>query len=264
MKITVFTSNQPRHIAFINRLSKISEITYAVMECNTRFPGIVPDFYKKSGTMQNYFSNVINAENSIFGNSSFTNSNVRVFALKSGDLNYVDRLQLGPALKSDIYIVFGASYIKGWLIDYLIAQSAINIHMGLSPFYRGSACNFWALFDGRPEFVGATIHMLSRGLDDGPILYHAIPSLGQLNPFEFTMLAVDAAQQSLVQRIIDNKLNVHNCVEQDKNLQIRYSKNADFTDAVAASFLERELTNEKLRGLYEVSRRPNLIDPFYL
>ena len=55
MKITVFTSNQPRHIALVNRLAKISETTYAILESNTVFPGQIQDFYKKSEISQKYF-----------------------------------------------------------------------------------------------------------------------------------------------------------------------------------------------------------------
>ena len=53
--------------------------------------------------------------------------------------------------------------------------------MGISPYYRGSACNFWALYDKNPQFVGATIHYLSEGLDDGDILFHVLPSKKYLN-----------------------------------------------------------------------------------
>ena len=44
--------------------------------------------------------------------------------------------------------------------------------MGISPYYRGTDCNFWALYDGNPHLVGATIHYLSEGLDSGDIAYH--------------------------------------------------------------------------------------------
>ena len=81
----------------------------------------------------------------------------------------MNALQLQAALSSDIYIVFGASFIKGWLVDFLIKNKAINIHMGLSPYYRGSSCNFWAMYDNNPNYVGATIHYLSKGLDSGEI-----------------------------------------------------------------------------------------------
>ena len=52
MKITVFTSNQPRHISLIESLSKIADKVFAVQECNTIFPGEVDDFFKKSDVMQ--------------------------------------------------------------------------------------------------------------------------------------------------------------------------------------------------------------------
>ena len=60
-----------------------------------------------------------------------------------GDLNYLNLNNLKKFLSSDIYIVFGSSYIKGKLVDFLI-KKAINIHMGVSPYW-GCDCNFWAL-----------------------------------------------------------------------------------------------------------------------
>ena len=90
--------------------------------------------------MQEYFSNVITAERKVFGEITFLPSNVRTVALKSGDLNMTSKAQIADALSSDVFVVFGASYIKGWLIDFLVEKNAFNIHMGLSPYYRGSSC----------------------------------------------------------------------------------------------------------------------------
>lgn len=263
MKITIFTSNQPRHIALINRLAAVSTTTFAIMECNTVFPGLVQDFYRKSDTMQDYFSNVMNAERNLFGELSFMSQNVRSLALKAGDLNFASKEQLIQALDSDLYIVFGASYIKSWLIDFLIEREAINIHMGLSPYYRGSSCNFWALFDGKPEYVGATIHRLSKGLDSGPIMYHAVPELQDDNPFEFTMRAVEAAQKSLVERISNGEIHHFQPLQQNKFNEIRYTKNADFSDAVARDFLSRNMDNNTLREMMSTAIRPALHFPYF-
>ena len=264
MKITVFTSNQPRHIALINRLASVSDITYAVMECNTVFPGLVQDFFKKSEIMKEYFSHVMSAERTIFGDLSFMSSNVRSLSLKSGDLNFLQKGQLTEALDSDIYVVFGASYIKGWLIDYLTKRGALNIHMGISPYYRGSSCNFWALYDGHPECVGATVHMLSTGLDSGPMLYHALPKLdGANNPFEFTMRAAEAAQQSLVERIANKEIYSFTPQQQDKRNEIRYTRNADFTDDIAEDFLAKSLDNAALKMLLSCSKKRELLHPFF-
>lgn len=261
MKITVFTSNQPRHIALVNRLASISDTTYAILESNTVFPGQVKDFYNKSEIFQKYFSYVLSSEKKIFGDLSFTARNVRSLVLKSGDLNLLTEPQLREALNSDVFIVFGSSFIKGWLVDFLVLQSAVNIHMGLSPYYRGSSCNFWALYDDRPEYVGATVHLLSKGLDSGPILFHALPKLGLENPFEFTMRSVDVVQRSLIKTIDNGTLRKYDPIPQEKELQIRYSRDSDFNDDVASEFLSRHLDNQKLQQIIAKSIKPELIRP---
>lgn len=263
MKITVFTSNQPRHLALVNKLASVSDTTYAILECNTVFPGKVQDFFKKSDVMKCYFENVMEAENSLYGDISFSKNNVKSLSIKSGDLNLLNKEQLQEALSSDLYVVFGASYIKGWLIDHLVNHKAINIHMGLSPYYRGSSCNFWALYDSKPEYVGSTIHLLSKGLDSGPMLYHAVPNLKNSNPFEFTMKSVEAAQQSLVERISTKQIFEFIPHNQDKTQEIRYTRNSDFTDSVAEEFLNRSLKNSDIANLINEATKPSLLLPFY-
>ena len=71
MKITIFTSNQPRHIHLISALSAIADEVYAIQECNTVFPGEVKDFYNNSEIMQNYFVRVRKSEQEVFGNIHF-------------------------------------------------------------------------------------------------------------------------------------------------------------------------------------------------
>ena len=134
MKITLFTSNQPRHIALANKLSSICDRLYCIQECNTVFPGMRDDFYKKTDLMQSYFKSVMRAENLIFGDLKFSGKNISTLSVKLGDLNNLSQNQLLDSLDSDYYIVFGASFIKGWLIDHLVNNEAINIHMGLSHF----------------------------------------------------------------------------------------------------------------------------------
>ena len=240
MKVTIFSSNQPRHLNLAKEFSKICDAVFLVSEVNTVFPGQINDFFKKSEIMQTYFQNVIRSERNIFGDISFLPNNVRTLSIKSGDLNKLDRNQLSDALQSDVYVVFGASYIKGWLIDFLVEHRAINIHMGLSPYYRGSSCNFWALYDNNPSYVGATIHLLSKGLDCGDMLFHCVPKLhSEDTPFDFTMRSVLVAQEGLVSAVNSGLVFSAPTVKQDKSQEVRYTKNQDFTDVVAKEFLDR-------------------------
>jgi methionyl-tRNA formyltransferase len=239
MKITVFTSNQPRHLALIERLAGVSECVMAVQECTTVFPGQVADFFRKSDVMQRYFGRVIEAERRVFGGSKFTPSGARSLSLKMGDLSLLQPRDLGAAMEADVFVVFGSSFIKGALCAHLAERAAYNIHMGMSPWYRGSSCNFWAMYDGRPEMVGATIHKLTAGLDNGPIYGHAQPPAGECDPFLFGMLAVKAAHDALIDGLSSGRFAHMTPEPQDRSQQIRYTRNADFTDAVAAEYLER-------------------------
>lgn len=247
MNITVFTSNQPRHISLINSLSKIADKVYAIQECNTVFPGEVKDFFDNSDVMNSYFKRVRAAEKEVFGSVSFLSGNIDHLALKDGDLNRISQDILAPALKSDAFVVFGASYIKGWLIDYLIEHRAINIHMGVSPYYRGSSCNFWAAYEGHPELVGATIHLLGKGLDSGDMLYHALPKAQEVDPFVLGMLSVKVAHDSLVERIANKEIFEYQPIPQDRSKEFKYTRNSDFTDQIAKDYLDHLLTPSQLK-----------------
>ena len=242
MKITVFTSNQPRHLALIESLSTVADDVYAVSEVTTVMTGTRQGLYRRSAVMREYFSHVIAAEKGIFGQPRFIkpaqpNHRIHPLLLGMDDLNLIDVAMLEPALQSDVYVVFGTSYIKGALCDFLVDHRAVNIHMGTSPYYRGASCNFLAVYDGNADYVGATIHLLSKGLDSGDILFHAFPETAAVDPFQLGMQAVASAQQALVEKIKRGELSNLTPTKQDRTKEIRYSVNADFTDEIARQYL---------------------------
>lgn len=250
MRITVFTSNQPRHCALIERLAGVAEHVFAIQECNTILPGRVADFFRRSAVMQRYFERVIEAETKVFGGPRFPRGegrgSIHTLPIRMGDLNFLDLDTLATSLDSDLFVVFGASYIRGPLCDLLVNRRAINIHMGVSPQYRGSSCNFWALFDRHPEYVGATVHLLTRGLDSGPMLFHALPPARPCDGFELGMLAVLAAQDGLIETIRTGEIFSLDGISQDRSRELRYTRNADFTDEAAADYLSRLPTCDEI------------------
>ena len=260
MKITLFTSNKNRHNYLINLLAEVSNELYVVQECGTIFPGKVPGHYQASPTMKKYFENVNNAQSKLFGNSYVNNNkkNIKIFSMLSGDLNQCSMDLLSDFLKSDVYIVFGSSYIKGELVDFLVKQKAINIHAGVSPYYRGTDCNFWALFDNNPHLVGSTIHLLSKGLDSGSMLYHAMSNL-KLNPFEYTMSTVKSAFHSIAERIKDGSIFAIKPLAQDKVKEVKYSKKIEFSEEVVKEYFKKkiDLNSKKFDNSL-------LKDPFFL
>lgn len=79
-------------------------------------------------------------------------------------------------LAPDVVLVFGTGMLKQPLIDTFPGR-IINVHLGLSPYYRGAGTNFWPLVNGEPEYCGATIHFLDIGVDTGPIIAHVRPEI---------------------------------------------------------------------------------------
>lgn len=258
MKVTIFTSNSLRHKNLINSISRICDTCYAIIETKTIFPGQVEDFFKKTKIMDKYFKKVEKSEKFFFKNNQFINKNVKTKIIKQGDLNLLKKKDVKEALNSDIFIVFGASFIKGWLIKFLIKKKALNIHMGLSPFYRGSSCNFWAIYDNRPEYVGATIHLLSKGLDSGKILYHCLPDINYKDVFKYTMSSVFSAQKCLVKKINQKKLMKTKPIVQNNKYEIRYTKKKSFNDK-AIKFLNRNRL-KILRNNNQIKERINKLN----
>ncbi len=264
MKITIFTSNHPRHISLISKLEKVSEKCFAIIETTSLFQGKSGDFYKKSKIMDEYFNKVRNSENKYFGSPNFISNKSKILPVNMGGLNDLDTNILGEALSSDIFLVFGSSFIKGWLIEFLIKKKAMNIHLGVSPYYRGNSCNFWACYEDNFHLNGATIHMLSSGLDSGDILFHALPNLdGCNNLFDFTMKSVYVAQKAVINCIKNDSIKDFKMVKQDKKKQIAYHIKNDFTDSVANEFLHKELKFEQLKlKITEQRKRFDFVNPF--
>ena len=260
MKITLFTSNKNRHNYLINLLSEVSDELYVIQECGTIFPGIIPGHYQVSPIIKKYFENVNNAQFHLFGNSYVNNKkkNIKILPMLLGDLNKCSMNLLSKFLKSDVYVVFGSSYIKGELVDFLVKQKAINIHAGVSPYYRGTDCNFWALYDENPHLVGTTIHLLSKGLDSGPMLYHAMSNL-KTNPFEYTMSTIKSAFHSIAERIKNGSIFTIKPLVQDKVKEVRYTKKGDFSEDVVKEYFEKKinLSNKKFDNSL-------LKEPFFL
>lgn len=260
MKITVLTSNKSRHNYLVNLLSDCCDELFVIQECATIFPGLIPGHYQVSETMKNYFQNVNNAQAELFGNS-YINShskNVKIFPMLMGDLNTCSLESMSEFLQSDIYIVFGSSYIKGDLINFLVDKKAINIHMGVSPYYRGTDCNFWALYDNNPHLVGATIHLLSKGLDSGPMLYHAMSNLKK-NPYVYTMSTVKAAFHSIAERIKNKTIFEIDPLFQEKSKEVRYSRKIEFNEKVINEYFNLNVNLDSKPFNTEL-----LKDPFFL
>lgn len=111
--------------------------------------------------------------------------------IEHGQANQPEVHEWACAQSPDVVVLYGTSIIKPPLLT-AFGDRMINVHLGLSPYYRGSGTNFWPLVDNLPECVGATIHLAVAKVDAGPILAQVRP------PMEASDRAHDLGTKTLI------------------------------------------------------------------
>ena len=71
-------------------------------------------------------------------------------------------------LEPDFLVIYGTGIIPDSVLSKA-RKKAFNMHTGISPYYRGTACAFWPIHEGEPEMVGATVHECTSAVDGGEI-----------------------------------------------------------------------------------------------
>lgn len=86
---------------------------------------------------------------------------------------YVEKLR---RLSPDVVAVCGASILRKPILD-VAPMGTINLHGGLAQWYRGVWTTLWAVYNEEPQYVGATVHYVSGGIDDGNIIHQGRPEI---------------------------------------------------------------------------------------
>ena len=95
-------------------------------------------------------------------------------------------------------LLSGAPVVRPELFG-LAREGALNRHVGLAPFYRGSDCLLWALARNEPHRVGFTIHFVVEKVDAGDILVQqAVPFRPGLSLAQYIALVQRTASDAYV------------------------------------------------------------------
>lgn len=82
------------------------------------------------------------------------------------DTNLVKQIN---ALNPDLIVINGTRILKKEFIEN-VAVKIINIHVGITPKYRGIHGGFWAIYHKDLENCGVTLHYVDAGIDTGNII----------------------------------------------------------------------------------------------
>ena len=175
----VLTSTMRRHQFVANYLAERLDVAGVWQEQKSFDPLRYAESPDDELVIQRHFAARDASEEAFFAEHGTLKPRIGIVTrVPSGGSNNARELERMRALAPDVVLVFGTSLLKQPLID-MFPRRIINIHLGLSPYYRGAGTNFWPLVNGEPEYCGATIHFLDAGVDSGPIIAHARPAIAR-------------------------------------------------------------------------------------
>jgi phosphoribosylglycinamide formyltransferase-1 len=171
-QVVILTGNELRHQYFRKRIALKSGIEVLKTYCETEENLIEKGAKQASSTKRE--QHLLAREQSekdffeVFTGSTKDLSNAVV--IQRGEINELKFFEEIKSLNPDLIIVYGASILKEPLLS-AFPNRILNVHLGLSPYYRGAATNFWPLADGNPACVGATFMYIDAGIDTGEIIH---------------------------------------------------------------------------------------------
>ena len=244
MKIVVLTSNSLRHKFLANTLSSYCDDALIISECKPQTSSF--DDSKNYTKIENHFLLRDKTEESFFPNDNYFIPKTLPILYKEVNSPYVYKVIKN--FKPDILIVFGSSIIKEPLISLLPAGHVINLHLGISPYYRGSGTNFWPFVNNELEYLGSTILHLDAGIDTGDIICHVRPKI-ELNDNVHTLgcKIIKSSVESLIKiiKLLDEGKKLNRVKQWD--VKDRYYKTKDF-DEIALSKYKNNLKNDMIKN----------------
>jgi len=174
MRAIVLTSSLRRHAYVANTLASRLDVAYVWRERKSFEPLKYAGSDEDAAVIERHFAARDASEEAYF--ESHDAVTVPSREVPPGGCNDPDEIALMRRFGPDVVLVFGTGLLKPPLIESFPGR-ILNIHVGLSPYYRGAGTNFWPLVNGEPEYCGATIHFLDAGVDTGPIIAHVRPEM---------------------------------------------------------------------------------------
>jgi folate-dependent phosphoribosylglycinamide formyltransferase PurN len=175
MRIVILTSNAVRHKYLANTLTKAADEALVISECKGNDILDAESLGRPLTPLENHFYSRHLAEKKFFaGNDAFT---ARTLPMLEKEVNLKYPYEVVKSFNPDMMFVFGSSIIREPMLSAVPSGRFINLHLGMSPYYRGAGTNFWPFVNKELEYVGSTIIHIDAGVDTGDIITHVRPKI---------------------------------------------------------------------------------------
>ena len=240
MRAILLTSTFRRHVFVANSLAKGCDLVGVWQEEKTFRPERYAQTPEDEELIQRHFAERDASEQRYFAPDGTVTLDAGAThrVVSGGGCNDAAEVTRMVECRPDVALVFGTGILREPFLSAFQGR-VLNIHLGLSPYYRGAGTNFWPLVNREPEYVGATIHYLDAGIDTGPILAHARPDIERRDgPHDVGNKTIVAAAQTLLRAALAHTAGVVRAVPQWQGGRLYQRKdfNADAVRALYRNF----------------------------
>ena len=187
--------------------------------------------------------------------------------IEKGEINNEENVNRIILLEPDLIIAYGCSIIDSKLLE-VFKGKFINIHLGLSPYYRGSGTNFWPFVNKELQFIGTTFMHIDSGIDTGEIVHQIRADINYQDNIH--QIGNRLIRDSFItcKKIIKN-FDVLDKIEPlvfDKG-SARYYRNRDFTEKalrLAYENIEQGLIEDYLNNENNLSEKYPIIENSFM
>tara|TARA_B100000003_G_C10917522_1_gene365924 strand:+ start:442 stop:1245 length:804 start_codon:yes stop_codon:yes gene_type:complete len=174
MKVIILTGTEKRHVFFRKSIANDNRIEVLNSFCENNNNNLInrviknkkSSFYEIQHVKARYQSEIDFFDNK---NSIIVDKSNPIF-INKGEINDEKNVLKIINKNPDLLICYGSSLIKSRLLE-IFRNKFINVHLGLSPYYRGTGTNVWPLINNEPGMVGATFMHIDSGIDTGEIIH---------------------------------------------------------------------------------------------
>jgi methionyl-tRNA formyltransferase len=183
LKIVCLIRSDPPFVYFVNKINEEHKVSLVVLESPSFKRRLLRKIHSDgiSGLTEalgsrlsrvthrkKYLSNY----NELF-QDQWKTINQDIPVLEADDINSEAVYQRLKREEPDLILDHGTSIVKDHILE--TSALALNLHRGLSPYYRGTYCTERALLNWDPYNIGVTIHKMNRIIDGGSILAQKRP-----------------------------------------------------------------------------------------
>ncbi len=178
MKLLLITCPVTRHQYTANAIAEALPVDGVILQHRGRSKDQTAWSAKETELSAEHFRKRDEAEDRVLGPLGHTlrvQPQAKILDVHGNSLSAPETEAFVRGIAPDVIVTLGCTIVGPKL--RLGTKVCFNLHLGMSPRYRGAAGFFWPIYNMDPERIATSILILEDTIDGGPIVHHSRPDM---------------------------------------------------------------------------------------